>query len=103
MKSEVTVIQLEQNYGSAQFLELTRLESQLHSALDCSPYATLLDLCDTKFIGAAFLSVLLRCCTRAASIDCHFALCRIKAWPVDVFSITRLSSIGLTYGSQQAA
>lgn len=62
-ESEATVIRLEQDYGSTQILELTRLETQLNSALDASPKALLLDLNDTTFIGAAFLSLLIRCRT----------------------------------------
>jgi anti-anti-sigma regulatory factor len=102
-KSEVAVIRLERDYGSAQFLGLTRLEAQLHSALDLSPFALLLDLSGTSFIGAAFLSVLLRCRTRSVSKNCCLALCALKMVPVDVFSITRLNSILLTYRSREVA
>ena len=65
LESDVTVIRLEKDYGSSQFLKLTKLETQLQAALSPSPKALLLDLSDTAFIGAAFLSVLIRCCTRS--------------------------------------
>lgn len=92
LEAGVTVIRLERDYGSTQFLKLVRLETQLHSALDASPRALLLDLSDTAFIGAAFLSVLIRCCTRSTILSCRFALCGIQNFPADVVSITHLST-----------
>ena len=103
LESEVTVIRLEQDYGSTQFLKLTRLEKKLHSALDASPKAILLDLSDTEFIGAAFLSVLIRCRTRSTSINCSFALCMLQVIPADIAAMTHLSSTWLTFVSRQGA
>ena len=103
LEAGVTVIRLERDYGSTQFLKLVRLETQLHSALDASPRALLLDLSDTAFIGAAFLSVLIRCCTRSTILNCRFALCGIQNFPADVVSITHLSTTWLTFTSQQIA
>jgi anti-sigma B factor antagonist len=103
LESEVTVIRLEQDYGSTQFLKLTRLETQLHTALDASPKVLLLDLSDTTFIGAAFLSVLIRCCTRATRINCRFALCMLQVLPADVVSMLHCGSTWLTFDTRQTA
>lgn len=103
LESEVTVIQLEQDYGSTQFLKLARLESKLHKTLDASPNLLLLDLSDTHFIGAAFLGVLIRCNNRSKSIGSHFALCTLRQFPADVVSITRFGSIWVTFDSRQSA
>jgi len=103
LQSGVTVISLERDYGSTQLLKLTRLEAQLHSTLDSSPKTLLLDLSDTALIGAAFLSVLIRCSARAASLDCRFALCTLKTLPADAVSIANLDLVWLTYDSRQVA
>lgn len=103
LESEVTVIQLEQDYGSTQFLKLARLESKLHKTLDASPDLLLLDLSDTEFIGAAFLGVLICCNNRSKSIGSHFALCTLREFPTDVVSITRFGSIWVTFDSRQSA
>ena len=102
-ENEVTVIRLKTDYGSAQFLKLTRLETQLGAALDVVPQMLLLDLTDTICIGAAFVSVLVRCHTRATSIHCRFALCAVTGFPADVVAITRLDSVWLMYDSRQGA
>jgi anti-anti-sigma regulatory factor len=103
LESDVTVIRLEKDYGSSQFLKLTKLETQLQTALSASPKALLLDLSDTAFIGAAFLSVLIRCCTRSTSSNCRFALYTLQEFPADVVSITRFGAIWLTFDTRQSA
>lgn len=102
-ESEVTVIRLEQDYRSTQFLKLTRLDAKLHSALEVLPKALLLDLSDTTYIGAGFLSVLIRCRAGATSINCRFALCGLTGFAAEVVAFTRLNSIWLTYDSRQVA
>jgi len=94
---------LGQDYGSFQFLRLTELEQQLHSALDASPNSLLLDLSETTCFGGSFLSVLLRCYTRSNNNNCRFALCTIQKIPASVASVTRLSSIWQIFQSRREA
>jgi anti-anti-sigma regulatory factor len=103
LEAEVTVIRLEQDYGSTQFLKLTRLETQLQTVLDASPKVLLLDLSETAFIGAAFLSVLIRCCTRATSINCRVGLCALQVVPADVVSMARLGKAWLMFDTRRIA
>ncbi len=103
LESGVTVIRLERDYGSTQFLNLKRLEAQLHSALDAAPKTVLLDLCDTDSIGAAFLSALLHCHARATRVNCLLALCMLNAFSAEVVSVARLDMMCPTFGSRQSA
>ena len=102
-QTEIAIIVLGPEYGSADSRLLLALEQRLLEELERSPAGLLIDMDQTIHIGCELLNVLLRCHRRARRDNCRVAFCTRDPSLQTVLRITRLDSTWLVLRTRQEA
>ena len=97
----LTVVHFGEEYRSSHFDLLQQLRKRLEQlADDIDPPVLMLDLLNTDYFGAGFISVLVDCYARIKRRDGQFALCRLRHHLVEEFEVTNLHRLWPIYATR---
>ncbi len=86
----ISILPLETAFGSADTSQLAALEWQLDECINDAPVGVVIDLCRTKYVGCAFLSVLIRCLMRAKQRNRKLTISGVNVHIAQLFAMSRL-------------